>query len=97
MPLRIVSRRQRIGLTFYLLGLGMYWVAFAGGAGAAHPVGFMAPAWTPAIWLAGISLIADQFYFSIPYRPWMYMAVSIVFLLFHNLHAWIVWARMAAH
>ena len=103
MPLSIASRRQRIGWALYVLGLGMYWAAwrspvcFAGGAWAAHPVRFMAPAWTPAIWLTGIGLIADRFYFSSPYHPWMYMAVSLIFLLFHNLHAWIVWARVAAH
>jgi hypothetical protein len=99
MPLRIVSPTQRIGLALYVLGLGMYWVAwrsplwFAGSAWVSHPAVFMVPAWTPAIWLAGISLIGDRFYFSIPYRPWMYTAASVVFLMFHNLHAWIVWAR----
>ena len=102
MPLGINSRTQKMGVVLYVLGLGMYWFAwrsqvwFAGTTWVSHPAGFMAPAWTPLVWLTGIGLIGERLYFSDRYRPWMYFVATLAFLSCHILHAWIVWLRTVA-
>jgi hypothetical protein len=58
------------------------------------PLGFLAPAFTPALWLAGIASIGRTLYFGDFYRPWMFLALSLVFLAFHNAHAWTVYSRL---
>lgn len=101
MPLNITTRSQRIGLGLYLSGTIIYfltWFAlilFPSSAWSVSPFGFMAPAYTPLIWLAGIGLIGNSLYLRIPYKSWMYIGLALIFLFFHNLHAWIVYARFA--
>jgi hypothetical protein len=46
-------------------------------------IGSTATAWTPLLWLVGIGLVGDSFYFSIPYKPWFYILPSIIFVAFH--------------
>jgi hypothetical protein len=54
----------------------------------------VAPAFTPALWLAGIALVGDRLFITrIQYRRWMYGVLVAAFLLFHNLHAALVLAR----
>jgi hypothetical protein len=101
MPLDIRTRTQQIGLGIYFSGLLVYFLSWFAlmqspdSAWSASAAGFMAPACTPAIWLAGIGLIGGKWYLRIPYQPWMYVGVSLIFLFFHNLHAWTIYARMA--
>ncbi|MFZ5442383.1 MAG: hypothetical protein ACOZQL_20405, partial [Myxococcota bacterium] len=58
-PLGWSSRAQRLGLTLFVGGFGVYAASWALLILAPeHPlarsaVGFTAPAWTPALWLAG--------------------------------------------
>ncbi len=54
----------------------------------------MAPAYTPALWLAGIAFMGNSFYFGQPYKPWILLLVSAIFLIFHNYHAYIIFCRM---
>ena len=49
-----------------------------------------AAAWTSLIWLIGIGLIGDSLYIPIPYRSWVYIGLSVIFAVFHTLHAVIV-------
>jgi leucyl aminopeptidase len=56
-------------------------------------IGFTAPAYTPLFWLMGIGLIGNSFYFNLPYRPWYYISTSILFLIFHNFHAFTIYSR----
>lgn len=91
---------QRVGLWFYLVGIMLYFaswrvqIAFPESAWSTSAAGFLAPAYTPVVWLAGIALIGDSLTISaIPYSPWIYVVLSGLFLIFHNLHAWLVYAR----
>ena len=75
MPLRVAGSEQAIGLTLYCAGLilcffswGMQ-VWYSQTRWSANPWDFMAPAYTPLIWLIGIALIGDSLYASIPYKP----------------------------
>lgn len=99
MPLRIETQSQKVGLWLYLAGTAVYFISwlvqmyFPQSAWSLSAVGSLAPAYTPLIWLVGIGLIGSTFYFSSPYRAWIYIVLSVVFTSFHISHAWIVYAR----
>jgi hypothetical protein len=99
MPLRIETQTQKLGLWLYITGTAIYFlswlaqIAFPQSAWSLSAIGFLAPAYTPIIWLVGIALIGSTLYFSSPYRSWMYIALSIVFIAFHLSHALIVYFR----
>jgi hypothetical protein len=99
MPLRIETQSQKIGLWLYIAGTVIYFVSwlaqmyFPQSAWSLSSWGFLAPAYTPLIWLTGIGLIGSTLYFSSPYRSWMYIATSVIFVGFHLSHAMIVFSR----
>lgn len=99
MPLKIVTPMQRKGLLFYISGLLVYFISWLlliflpNSAWSAGIPGFSAPAYTPLLWLIGIGIIGNSFYFNLPYKRWMFITVSIIFLLFHNLHTYFIYYR----
>jgi hypothetical protein len=99
MPLRVTGAGQAIGLVLYGVGLILYFftwsmqVWYPETQWSASRWGFMAPSYTPLVWLIGIALIGDSLYVPIPYPLWVYVTLSAAFLLFHNLHVWIVCSR----
>lgn len=56
--------------------------------------GFTAPAYTPIIWLTGLSLIADSYYFKLRYSKWHFILPAIAFSIFHISHALYVYYRI---
>ena len=99
MPLRIETQSQRLGLWLYIAGTAVYfisWLAqmyFPQSAWSLSVWGFLAPAYTPLIWLVGIGLIGSTLYFSSPYRSRMYIVASVIFVGFHLSHAMAVFSR----
>ena len=99
MPIRIEAPAQKIGLALYTAGTAIYflsWLAqmyFPQSAWSLSAFGSLAPAYTPLIWLVGIGLIGGTLYFSSPYRSWMYITLSILFVTFHLSHTFIVYQR----
>lgn len=100
MRLQLSTPRQKLGLWLYLAGLLVYFSSWAAliaapqSAWSTSAAGFMAPAYTPILWLSGIGLIGDELHFQrIHFKPWMYWALSALFLIFHNLHAATVYSR----
>lgn len=100
MPLSIVTQYQKFGLTLYLAGLGLYFLAWAaqmifpGSKWSKSAPGFLAPAYTPLIWLSGIGLIGSSLYFPSPYQSWMYILAAVIFCGFHVTHTLIVYKRI---
>lgn len=100
MPLRIQTETQRTGLVLYAAGLLMYcasWIPliyFPDSAWSHSTHGFMAPAWTPLFWLTGIAIASDGFHFRIPYSRLTFLLVSFVFLVFHNMHTYLIYQRV---
>lgn len=97
MRLRISTPNQKLGLWLYVVGTLIYFAAW--GAQIAFPksrwslstAGFMAPACTPVLWLTGIGLMGDSLTIpKMPYSPWVYWCLAGIFLVFHNIHAWLV-------
>ncbi|MBF0550856.1 MAG: hypothetical protein HQK60_10005 [Deltaproteobacteria bacterium] len=99
MPLHIATPSQMTGLVIYLAGTLAYfsaWVAqlyFPQSAWSTSLMGFLAPAYTPLLWLTGIGLIGDSLYFPVPYRSWCYIVIAVLFVVFHCLHTRLVYLR----
>ena len=99
MPLRIRTTEQKTGLALYIIGTTLYYLAwlalmiFPSSAWSLSAAGFLAPAYTPLIWLVGIGLMGSSLYFSSPYRSWMYISLSIIFISFHISHTLLVFSR----
>jgi hypothetical protein len=100
MPLNFAIPTQRLGLYIFIFGLLIYFlswtvlIVFPNNTWSMSAVGFLAPAYTPLIWLIGIGLVGTQLYFKSPYQSWMYILLSVIFLSFHITHATIVYLRL---
>ena len=99
MPIRIETQSQKLGLWLCITGTTIYflsWLAqiyFPQSAWSLSAFGFLAPAYTPLLWLFGIGLIGRVLYFPSLYRSWMYIVASIIFIGFHLSHALTVYLR----
>lgn len=100
MPLRISTATQKLGMGLYVLGVLVYfgsWLLqmyFPLSGWSMSAAGFLAPAYTPLIWLVGIGLIGRELYFPTPYEEWVYISISVMFVIFHVSHAWTVYSRI---
>ena len=54
-------------------------------------MGFVAPAYTPIVWLIGLGLIGRRLYVPSPFKPWMYVVLACGFVAFHVTHAHLVY------
>jgi hypothetical protein len=101
MPLDLSTAAQRRGLWLFAGGMLVYFAAWIPlmlapeAPWSTSSIGFLAPAYTPLLWLAGIGLIGRRLYWPSPYRPWIYIALSCAFVAFHTTHAAIVYARLS--
>ena len=99
MPLNLATRPQKWGLAVFVAGTVVYFASWVPlivapqSAWATSGLGFLAPAYTPALWLLGLALLGRQLVWRCGYRPWMYAALSAVFLAAHLTHAAIVYAH----
>ena len=100
MPLKVRSRSQKTGLAVFIAGVAVYfasWIAliyFPESVWSRSIFGFVAPAATPIVWLTGIGLIGETLFAGIPYHPMVYIGLSAVFVVFHSIHSYIVFARL---
>ena len=100
MRLSAATAIQKAGWFLYLSGLVLYSLAWAlqirypDSAWSVSRWGFLAPAYTPLLWLSGIALIGDSLFVPVRYSSWTYLGLSLVFLAFHNSHAWRVYSRL---
>lgn len=94
--------RQRVGLTVYLGGLALYALCQVpisldpASAWSTSAIGFLAPAYTPLIWLVGIGMMGDRLL--VPRLPWStryYITLSAAFVAAHLGHAALVFIRGA--
>jgi len=99
MPLEVAGVSQRRGLWLFLLGLLIYFASWLPLMCAPHSawstsaLGVSAPAYTPAVWLAGIAMLGRRLFWGQHYRWWFYLVGAAVFLVAHITHMLIVYAR----
>lgn len=97
--MQMTTKHHKLGWVCYLLGTLVYFLAWVpllfapASAWSTSMLGFMAPAYTPLIWLVGIGLLGGEFYFPMRYRPVYYIAPAILFTIFHCTHVAIVYLQ----
>lgn len=99
MPLEMTTAVQRRGLRLFVVGTVLYLMAWCAlmlypqSAWSKSWAGFLAPAYTPLIWLLGLGLIGRRLYWNSPYRWWLYEMLVCGFIALHVTHTGIVYAR----
>jgi hypothetical protein len=97
MPIRLPTRRRRIGLVVWAVGTVAYfasWVAVIAwpeSAWSLSAFGFLAPAYLAFPWLVGIGMMSDRLYVRSQYRWWQYVILSAAFTVFHTAHFVTIW------
>lgn len=100
MPLRVDGKKGRGWLLVFAIGMVLYgasWMLLIlapDSAWSRSGVGFLAPAYTPALWLGGLARLGKRMYWGNWYRPWMYILLSGLFLIAHVSHAALVYSRI---
>jgi hypothetical protein len=99
MPFELTTARQHRGTLVFVAGTILYFLAWVPLMLAPQSpwstswLGFVAPAWTPLIWLTGLGLIGRRLYVPSPFRWWVYVVLACAFTAFHVAHTSIVYAR----
>jgi hypothetical protein len=91
----ISTKTQKRGLALYLAGVTIYYLSygtqnfFPDSAWSNSTIGFAASAYTNILWMIGLSLLGEKFYFTerLRYRPIFYIIPAVVFIIFHTIHA----------
>ena len=98
--LTLTSSVAKTGFLTFLIGVVVYFSSWILLIYRPHSgwskslLGFIAPAYTPSIWLIGLSLMGDSYYFPFIYSPWHLIAPAIAFSAFHISHAVFVYKRV---
>ena len=102
LPISFSGAVQRVGAVLYAVGAAGYLASWAvqilrpNAAWSTGRAGFLAPAYTPALWLTGIGLLgAEPIIPHLRYLPWIYLGTVLAFLAVHNLHAELVHRRLS--
>ncbi|MCK5128943.1 MAG: hypothetical protein KAQ68_03755 [Clostridiales bacterium] len=94
------TRVGKIGLLFYLAGCLIYFASWLliiymqDSSWSTGIFGFTAPAYTPIIWLVGISLMTGSYNIKIPYTRWHYLVPCIVFIGVHTIHSIMAYTKI---
>ena len=94
-----IIRFLKKGLIIFSFGVALYFsswlmLIYAPDSGLSNSIlGFAAPAYTPIIWLVGLSLMVDSYYFKLAYSKWHFIIPSIAFSIFHVSHTVYVYNR----
>ena len=100
MPLGLATDTQKKGLFLYTIGLLAYfasWVPliyFPASSWSQSWPGFMAPAYTPFVWLTGIGFIGHSFSINLRFHRWYFLLMALLFILFHTLHTYLIYSRV---
>jgi hypothetical protein len=77
MPFEVATGGRRRGLRLFVVGTLLYvlaWIALMiapQSPWSTSWLGFVAPAYTPLVWLTGLGLIGRRLHVPSPYRRWM--------------------------
>tara|TARA_R110002050_G_scaffold141251_2_gene266318 strand:+ start:26328 stop:26822 length:495 start_codon:yes stop_codon:yes gene_type:complete len=100
MILSLKTRLQKIGLGIYVIGILIYFsswlfaIIYPQSAWTTSLVGFMAPAYTTIIFFVGIGLIGNETFFKISKASLIYIVLSVLFVIFHSAHTYIVFQNL---
>lgn len=101
MPLQISTPEQKKGMLLYLTGTIIYFMSwllliyFPESGWSQSVFGFMAPAYTPLLWLIGIGLVGKSFYFKFERARLIYFLIVAAFIVLHNMHTFLIYSRIS--
>lgn len=96
MKLELATLLQKAGLLLYVFGVLLYfisWVPLIGNRSnrwCDSYIGLLAPSFTPVIWLFGIGLIGNTSFIAIEHISWIFILLSILFIISHVIHTFYV-------
>lgn len=99
MPLEVDGLARRTGLLVFALGTLVYMASWLPlvlapeSRWSTSRIGFLAPAYTPALWLLGLALLGRRLWLLEAYRWWWYLVPCALFLAAHVVHADLVHRR----
>lgn len=99
MPLDLTTATQQRGLWLFVGGALVYMLAWMPlmvaprSAWSTSRAGFLAPAYTPLLWLVGLGLTGSRFYVPVPFTAWMYPLLASAFVAVHAIHVNLVYTR----
>ena len=99
MPLDVAARGSVRALVIFSAGTLLYfasWLALIWlprSRWSRCALGFVAPAYTPLLWLVGIALLGDRLFWGTFYGWWMYLVPCVAFLVAHITHTMLVYSR----
>lgn len=99
MPLELSLPGKVRALVLFTAGTVVYFASWVilmvapGSSWSTSALGFVAPAYTPLLWLLGISLLGRRLLWGTFYRWWMYLAIALAFLATHISHTALVYLR----
>ena len=77
MPLEVATVGQRRGVRLFVVGTIVYFLSWLPlmivpqSPWSTSWLGFVAPAYTPLVWLVGLGLIGRRLYVPLPFRQWV--------------------------
>jgi hypothetical protein len=83
-----------IGGTLIYFASWLVLIYFPNSSWSSNIFGFMAPAYTPLLWLTGIGFVGNSFYFNLPYKRCFFILIVIIFLILHNFHTMTIYFRI---
>jgi hypothetical protein len=101
MRLGLSSQQQRTGLAVYVVGVVLYAISWLvqirvpQSPWSRSTAGFSAPAYTSAMWLAGIGMIGEHSFIEWTYRPQFYFGLVAAFVFVHTAHAFTAYRNQA--
>jgi hypothetical protein len=92
---------QRTGLIIYVLGVVLYSLSYLtqnflpASAWSTSLIGFASTAYTNVIWLIGLGLLGEKFYFpdGLRYRPVYFIVPAVLFICLHVAHTVLYFQR----
>lgn len=96
--LSIDESRQRKGFVVFIIGVFLYFISWLtlmylpNSTWSNNILVFSAPAYTPIVWLVGLSMMVERYYF-FRYSKWHYIVPAILFSIFHIYHSIYVFDR----
>ena len=102
MPLDMTTAVQRRGLWLFLAGTLVYLLAWIPlmvaplSEWSTSRAGFLAPAYTPLLWLIGLGLTGGRLHGPLPFKPWIYVLLACAFVAVHVTHTHLVYTRTSS-
>ena len=99
MKLTLTNAQAIVGLIIYLIGIIVYFaswtmqIKFPEHSWSKSLLGSMAPAYTSLLLFLGIGLIGKESFLNIPKISLFYIILSIVFVVIHSVHAYLVYIQ----